>query len=74
MQTDHFYLEIAMQEAELAVQEGTYPIGAVLVSPNSQILSKGRNKVYTRIRLKPVGRRVATSLASQALLSQSAHS
>jgi tRNA(adenine34) deaminase len=44
---DRFYLELAMQEAERAALEGTFPVGAVIVGPDGQILSKGRNRVYT---------------------------
>jgi tRNA(adenine34) deaminase len=48
LQTDRSYLELAMQEAELAAHEGTFPIGAVLVAPGGQILGRGRNRVYSR--------------------------
>ena len=41
METDRFYLELALQEAERAGQEGTYPIGALVVSPDGIVLSKG---------------------------------
>ncbi len=47
METDRFYLEIALEEAERAGQEGTYPIGALVVSPDGRILSRGRNQVYS---------------------------
>ncbi len=47
METDRFYLELALEEAQLAAQEGTYPIGAVVVSPDGVILSRGRNRVYS---------------------------
>jgi tRNA(adenine34) deaminase len=47
LETDRFYLTLAIQEAEQAVQERTFPIGAVIVGPEGQILSKGRNCVYS---------------------------
>jgi tRNA(adenine34) deaminase len=47
LQTDRFYLELAMQEAEQAACEGTFPIGAVLVAPAGQIVGRGRNRVYS---------------------------
>ncbi len=31
METDRFYLELTIEEAELAYREGTYPIGALVV-------------------------------------------
>jgi tRNA(adenine34) deaminase len=46
LETDRFYLTLAIQEAEQAAQEGTFPIGAVLVGPEGQIVSRGRNGVY----------------------------
>lgn len=46
---DHrFYLEIAVREAEAASKEDTFPVGAVLVGGNGEILSVGRNRVFTR--------------------------
>jgi tRNA(adenine34) deaminase len=47
METDHFYLEISLEEAEQAGREGTYPIGALIVSPDGSILSRGHNRVYS---------------------------
>lgn len=44
---DRYYLELAIQEAEISLKEGTYPIGALIVSPDGEILSKGRNMVLT---------------------------
>ena len=40
METDRFYLELALQEAEQAGQEGTYPIVALIVDPDGSILSQ----------------------------------
>jgi tRNA(adenine34) deaminase len=47
METDRFYLELALQEAEQACQEGTYPIGTIITNPDGSILSKGHNRVYS---------------------------
>jgi len=48
MNTDRFYLECAIQQAEYATGEGTYPIGAVVVGPRGEILGQGRNRVYSQ--------------------------
>ena len=47
MKTDRFYLELALEDAERAGWEGTYPIGALVVSPDGIILGRGRNHVYS---------------------------
>lgn len=47
METHRFYLELALQEAEQAALEGTYPIGALIVAPDGTILASGRNRVYS---------------------------
>lgn len=47
METDRFYLELALEEAQQAGQEGTYPIGALIVGPDGIILSRGHNRVYS---------------------------
>lgn len=47
METDRIYLELALEEAERASQEGTYPIGALVVSSDGIILSRGHNRVYS---------------------------
>jgi tRNA(adenine34) deaminase len=44
---DRYYLEIALEEAEKAFAEGTIPIGAVIVGPDGEIISRGRNRVFT---------------------------
>ncbi len=44
---DRYYLEIALEEAEMAFSEGTIPIGAVIVGPAGEIISRGRNRVFT---------------------------
>jgi len=45
--TDRFFLEMALEEAEMAFHEGTVPIGAVLVDPSGNVIGKGRNRVFT---------------------------
>src|SRR6266851_814335 len=47
MSKEHIYLESAMEQAEQAYKTGTYPIGAVIVSPNDDIIGKGYNHVYS---------------------------
>jgi tRNA(adenine34) deaminase len=47
MDIDRHFLEIALEEAEIAFREGSVPIGAVLVDPDGNILSKGRNRIFT---------------------------
>ncbi|GFZ77823.1 tRNA-specific adenosine deaminase [Paenibacillus marchantiophytorum] len=47
MDIDRYFLEIALEEAEIAFREGSVPIGAVLVDPDGNILSKGRNRIFT---------------------------
>jgi tRNA(adenine34) deaminase len=47
MDYDRHYLEIALEEAEIAYHEGSIPIGAVLVGPNGEMLSRGHNRVFT---------------------------
>lgn len=37
-----------MQEAEDAFNEKTYPVGAVIVSPEGEIIGRGHNHVYHR--------------------------
>ncbi|MFD1738147.1 nucleoside deaminase [Bacillus salitolerans] len=47
LEMDRMYLELALEEAKQAAKENTFPIGAVLVGPNHELISKGRNKVYS---------------------------
>jgi tRNA(adenine34) deaminase len=47
MDQDRYFLEMALDEAEIAFKEGTVPIGAVLVDPDGKVLSKGRNRIFT---------------------------
>ncbi|WP_400246706.1 nucleoside deaminase [Niallia sp. JL1B1071] len=43
---DRYFLELALDEAENALMENTYPIGAVIVDEDNNIISKGRNQVH----------------------------
>ncbi|YBZ95663.1 nucleoside deaminase [Bacillus sp. AK031] len=43
---DRYFLELALDEAEKALEENTYPIGAVIVDENNNLISKGRNQVH----------------------------
>lgn len=43
---DRFFLEMALEEAEQALKENTYPVGAVIVDENFNLISKGRNRVH----------------------------
>ncbi|QTC43025.1 nucleoside deaminase [Bacillus sp. V3] len=43
---DRYYLEMALGEAEQALKENTYPIGALIVDENDNVIATGRNRVY----------------------------
>jgi tRNA(adenine34) deaminase len=43
---DRYFLEMALEEAEQALNENTYPIGAVIVDENYNLIAKGRNRVH----------------------------
>ncbi|MFJ7936571.1 nucleoside deaminase [Sporosarcina sp. NPDC096371] len=43
---DRTFLEMALEEAEQALKENTYPVGAVIVDENDNIISRGRNRVH----------------------------
>lgn len=47
MEIHRSYLEAAMKEAEQAYIKRTYPVGAVIVSPDGRIISRGHNHVYS---------------------------
>jgi tRNA(adenine34) deaminase len=49
MDLDRYFLELALEEAEIAFKEGTIPIGAILVDHEGNIISKGRNRVFTNL-------------------------
>ncbi|MCM3638853.1 nucleoside deaminase [Sporosarcina luteola] len=44
---DKVYLQMALEEAELALEENTYPVGAILVDEQFNVIAKGRNRVHT---------------------------
>jgi tRNA(adenine34) deaminase len=43
---DRYFLEKAIGEAEQALKENTYPIGAVIVDENDNLIAAGRNRVH----------------------------
>ncbi|KIY23950.1 nucleoside deaminase [Mesobacillus subterraneus] len=43
---DRLFLEMALVEAEQALKENTYPVGAVIVDENFNLISTGRNRVH----------------------------
>ncbi|VDG96912.1 tRNA-specific adenosine deaminase [Lysinibacillus sphaericus] len=45
---DRYFLELALDEAEKALKENTYPVGAIIVDENGNIIAKGRNKVHPK--------------------------
>lgn len=47
MDNDYNYLLLAFEEAEKAREEGTFPIGAVIVDAEGTVVSRGRNRVFT---------------------------
>ena len=44
---DKAFLLMALEEAELALEENTYPVGAVLVDDQFNVIAKGRNRVHS---------------------------
>ncbi|WP_432361578.1 nucleoside deaminase [Sporosarcina sp. UB5] len=44
---DKTFLSMALEEAELALEENTYPVGAILVDDQFNVIAKGRNRVHT---------------------------
>ncbi|WP_139185118.1 nucleoside deaminase [Psychrobacillus sp. OK028] len=47
MEQDRFFLELALEEAEKALQENTYPVGAIIVDEDFNVVGKGRNRVHS---------------------------
>jgi tRNA(adenine34) deaminase len=45
---DRHFLELALIEAETALENNTYPVGAVIVDENNNIISQGRNQVHPK--------------------------
>jgi len=43
---DEFYMRLALEQAELSLKEGNWPIGAV-IELNGEVIAKSRNQVYT---------------------------
>ena len=43
------FLRVALDEARLALEEGGYPIAALVVDPNGRIVATGRNRVLQRV-------------------------
>jgi tRNA(adenine34) deaminase len=43
---DRLFLEMALEEAEHALKDNTYPVGAVIVDENFNLISRGRNRVH----------------------------
>lgn len=41
---DRDFLEMALQEAAIALEENTYPIGAVIVDENNRLIAKEETK------------------------------
>ena len=44
---DRRYLDLALSLADLAEQEGSLPVGAVVVGPDGEVLGTGRNRILT---------------------------
>lgn len=47
MNKDYEYLLLAFEEAVRARDEGTFPIGAVIVDADGNVVSRGRNQVFS---------------------------
>lgn len=47
MDRDRVYLLKAFEQAEMARAEGTFPIGAIIVDEHGELVSVGRNKVFS---------------------------
>src|SRR3989344_3216536 len=43
---DHAFMEIAIKEAEISLDEGNFPVGAVLVV-DDKLIGKDRNSIYS---------------------------
>lgn len=43
---DRLFLEMVLEAAEQALKENTYPVGAVIVDENYNLVSRGRNRVH----------------------------
>lgn len=45
-------LLLAFEEAEKARDEGTFPIGAIIVDADGSVVSRGRNRVFQAVILQ----------------------
>ena len=61
MNQDRDFLQVALQEAEEALRENTYPVGAVIVDEDQNIIAKGRNRVHSDHDATPSGMQVHPS-------------
>jgi pyrimidine deaminase RibD-like protein len=52
MKRDRYFLELALEE-EKVLYENTYPVGAVIVDENQNIIAKGRNRVHPQQDARP---------------------
>uniref|UniRef100_A0A7S2ZI06 CMP/dCMP-type deaminase domain-containing protein n=2 Tax=Rhodosorus marinus TaxID=101924 RepID=A0A7S2ZI06_9RHOD len=46
---DYRFMNMALEQAKLAYDEGEVPVGCVLVSEDGEILSMGRNRVHSKM-------------------------
>ena len=46
MDMDRHFLKMALMEAAKALEENTYPVGAVIVDEHFNLVAKGRNRVH----------------------------
>jgi tRNA(adenine34) deaminase len=46
--TDHDFMHLALAEARSAEASGEVPVGAIIVSPTGEIISRGNNQVMRR--------------------------
>ncbi len=47
MRREYEYLDIAIEEARRAFEKGEFPVGAVLVDGEGNVIARGHNLVYT---------------------------
>ncbi len=47
MRREYEYLDIAIEEARKAFEKGEFPVGAVLVDGEGNVIARGHNLVYT---------------------------
>ncbi len=66
MRQEHEYLDIAIEEARRSLKKGEFPVGAVLVSREGEIIARGHNLVYTT--LDPMAHAEIVAIRKAALL------